>query len=192
MTASNGFHLASFYLVFLLIQQYKWSDHITKQTQWDASVPCRQTASDHCYSCTKTSPPLQALGLHTHSCSWVLASAHWQDRGKKQALRGRASEIGYPWLFWWVMRMSCGLCNTFYFERLTWERRPAFVCLAVLWLQGEGSWIRNVFLEASSCLSGRTRSPGAWRITAERFWKGKWQKQERQKMSTKEMVRKSL
>lgn len=161
-------------LLFLLIQQYKWSDHITKQTQQDTSILHSRTASDHYYSCTKNSPPMQALGLYIRSCYWVLASVRWYNTGKKQALRGRAAEIGYPWLFWWVMRMSCGLCNTFFFEHLSWERRPAFVCLAhAVCLQGKRSWIRSTFLEVNSCLwDGRTRSPGAWRITAERFWEG--------------------
>lgn len=116
-------------LLFLLIQQYKWSDHIRKQTQQDTSVLHSRTASDHYIAVQKNSPPLQALGLYICSCYWVLASVHWYDTGKKQAPRGRAAEIGYPWLFWWVMRMSCGLCNTFIFWTLV-LRREACVCLS--------------------------------------------------------------
>lgn len=117
-------------LLFLLIQQYRWSDHITKQTQHNTSVPHSRTAPDHYYSCTRKSPSLQALGLYIHSCYWVLASVHWHDTGKKQALRGRAAEIGYPWLFWWVMRMSCGLCNIFFLTLVL--RKEACVCLSCL------------------------------------------------------------
>lgn len=50
-------------LLFLLIQQYKLSEHITKQTQQDTSV-LHSRAADHC---TKQCPPLQVLGLYSPS-----------------------------------------------------------------------------------------------------------------------------
>lgn len=123
-------------LLFLLIQQYKLAEHITKQTQQDTAV-LHSRAADHC---SKQCPPLQALGLYSHSPA--TGSCH-QGTGTT-AEKGEA-QIGSPGLFWWVMCMSWGLCNTIFFEHLSWERRT--VCLSCLCsLQGKRSWMKRAFL----------------------------------------------
>lgn len=67
-------------LLFLLIQQYKLAEHITKQTQQDTSV-LHSRAADHC---TKQCPPIAGFGfIQPQSCYWVLPSGHcyhWRAR----------------------------------------------------------------------------------------------------------------
>lgn len=123
-------------LLFLLIQQYKLAEHITKQTQQDTSV-LHSRAADHC---TKQCLPLQALGLYSHSPatgSCLQGTATTGERGEAQ--------IGSPGLFWWVMCMSWGLCNTFFWTLVL--RKEDWVCLSCLCnLQGKRSWSRRAFL----------------------------------------------
>lgn len=78
-------------LLFLLIQQYKLSEHITKQTQQDTSV-LHSRAADHC---TKQCPPLQVLGLYSPSPATGSCLRGTGTTGEK----GEA-QIGCPGLFW--------------------------------------------------------------------------------------------